>query len=83
MSTFDALDKTYWAVSPDGIRYYREFAPYMTLGLNASFMFNMENQAATQELNTLLVRYMDGQLSADQLVKELDKKLEMMYLETN
>lgn len=55
----------------------------MTLGLNASFMFNMENQAATQELNTLLVRYMDGQLSADQLVKELDKKLEMMYLETN
>lgn len=79
----DALDKTYWAVSPDGIRYYREFAPYMTLGLNASFMFNMENQAATQELNTLLMRYMDGQLSADQLVKELDKKLEMMYLETN
>lgn len=79
----DTLDKTYWAVSPDGIRYYREFAPYMTLGLNAAFMFNMEDAAATQELNTLLVRYMDGQLSADQLVKELDKKLEMMYLEAN
>lgn len=77
------LEQSYWAVSPDGVRYYREMAPYMTLGLNAAFMFNMENAAANQELNNLLIRYMDGQLSADQLVKELDKKLEMMYLETN
>ena len=77
------LEQSYWAVSPDGVGYYREMAPYMTLGLNAAFMFNMENAAANQELNNLLIRYMDGQLSADQLVKELDKKLEMMYLETN
>ena len=77
------LEQSYWAVSPDGVSYYRELAPYMTLGLNAAFMFNMENAAANEELNTLLIRYMDGQLNADQLVKELDKKLEMMYLETN
>ena len=80
-SQLDVLETTYWAVSPDGIRYFRELAPYMTLGLNADFFFNAEDASATEALNDLLLRYLDGQLNAPQLVAELDQKLEMMYLE--
>ncbi len=80
-SQLDVLEATYWAVSPDGIRYFRELAPYMTLGLNADFFFNAEDASATEALNDLLLRYLDGQLNAQQLVAELDQKLEMMYLE--
>lgn len=75
------MDENEWLISAQGIADYRALAPYMTMGQNAQFLYNNENQAATEELNNLLIRFIDGQMDSQQLVRELDKKLDMMFKE--
>lgn len=77
----ERMEQNEWLISAQGIEDYRALARYMTLGQNAQFLYNNENQAATEELNTLLIRFIDGQMDSRQLVKELDKKLDMMFRE--
>ena len=56
----------------------------MTRVSAVSFLYGGSDQAsATQELSNLLNRFIEGQMTAQQLVKELDKKIAMIYLEGN
>ncbi len=75
------MEQNEWLISAKGIADYRALAPYMTMGQNVQFLYNNENQAATEELNNLLIRFIDGQVDSRQLVKELDKKLDKMFKE--
>ena len=78
------MEANEWLASPEGIAAYKRLAPYMTLGSAVSFLYGGSDQAsATQELSNLLNRFIEGQMTAQQLVKELDKKIAMIYLEGN
>ena len=78
------MEANEWLASPEGIAAYKRLAPYMTLGSAVSFLYGGGDQAsATQELSNLLNRFIEGQMTAQQLVKELDKKIAMIYLEGN
>lgn len=73
-----------WQASAEGIAHYRELAQYMTLGRNASFLYSSgDNSGATEELGDILTRYFEGQMSLQQMVVELDKKIQMIYMEGN
>ena len=53
--------------------------PYMHV-LGQSVFINADTSATT-EVNKLLMQYMEGATSLDQLVKELDQRVKLMELE--
>lgn len=73
-----------WLVNAENLAIFRDIAQYMTLGTNANVIYNTTDQGTgTEELGTILMRYIEGQLTKEQTAKELDKKLQMIYMEGN
>ena len=63
-----------WAYSPEDIAFYREnIEPYLVYGLSPVF--------ATDQVNTILSRYLDGQLSLDDCIREFDRVVWMIQME--
>ena len=63
-----------WAYSPEDIAYYREnIEPYLVYGLSPVF--------ATDQVNGILIRYLDGQLSLDDCIREFDRVVWMIQME--
>lgn len=71
-----------YTISPSGIAHYRdELAPVMYVR-TPNFTTSTQDDA-TSELNTLISRYMDGQITLDQFIREADNKMMMIRMENN
>ena len=65
-----------WATSEEDIAFYREnIAPYLVVMTTSAFTGD-SNQA-----QNILERYMGGQMSSDQFIREFDRIITMMQLE--
>ena len=68
-----------WAVSEEDIAAYRELAPQLIVADSADFLSSSTDGA--NEASKLMQRYMDGQIGADQFIRELDRIIQMMQME--
>ena len=72
------VERNRWSVTADDIIEYREnVAPYLVVSTSSS------TSMMTSETRTLRQRFIDGQLSPQQFLKELDRINSMMVLERN
>jgi len=67
-------------ITAQAIADYRVVAEHLNL-LTHSSIINLDNPAANEELNAILNRYMAGQGTMDEALRELDRQFQMMYLE--
>lgn len=66
-----------WAMTTEDIMRYREnIAPYLTLSTNAYSSSN-----ASQQMYSVLSRYYDGQVTADEFIQEIDRIVWMVQME--
>lgn len=68
-----------WRISPETIEQYRNFAEHMTLSGNEMGM--LSNETTQKEFMDVMTRYMQGQLNLDQMIREMDQKMQMIFLE--
>ena len=69
-----------WEVSAEAIAAYRALADDISARLYSP-MFNYSN-ASIEEFWTLLNRYQEGQMQLPDMLREMDRKMQMMYLES-
>lgn len=69
----EQLEARRWDVSPERIAAYREQAPYVVL--------NMDDILSASSIIELESRYLDGALTAEQYVDEVEQRLRLMRLE--
>lgn len=67
-----------WEISAESIERYRELAPYIKVQTS----YELYNGESGEELQKIIMRYRDGQLSVDQMIREMDQKSQMIFLET-
>ncbi len=72
-------EQYYWNIDPESIAKYREIAQYCYTA--AANPLSYRTKDGTSEINTLIERYRDKQISMDQFISEADKKLRMIRLE--
>ncbi len=70
-----AIEENRWAFSEEDIAAYREIAPMISVPTMSLFSGDA-NEAAT-----LMQRYLDRQISADQFIREFDRIILMMQME--
>lgn len=70
-----------WSISAESIANYRELADKMVLGEKSTILSYGDEAGAMSQLQEILTRYFGGQLSAEQMTQEMDKKLQMIYME--
>lgn len=70
-----------WLITEEDIQDYR--ALHELMRINRGNLFYRAGGDQSQELQTLITRYTDGQMPADQFARELDKKVRMMEMEGN
>lgn len=68
-----------WLISEQSIAEYRELAPTISVQGDSEIM--NYTGAGMQVLGDVFQRYMDGQITLDNTIRELDQKLRMIYLE--
>ncbi|MGN0779874.1 MAG: extracellular solute-binding protein [Aristaeellaceae bacterium] len=68
-----------WAISEQDIADYREIAPMFIIADSADFLSSSSDGA--NEASKLIQRYLDGQLGAEQFIRELDRMIQMMQME--
>ena len=68
-----------WAISEEDIAAYRELAPQLIVADSADFLSSSTDGA--NEASKLMQRYMDGQIGAEQFIRELDRIIQMMQME--
>ncbi len=71
-------EKHRFSISEKLIAQYRELVPYIFVDTQ-----NMNFLTGSREAQTLLQRFMQGELKTDQFVREFDRKLQMMRMENN
>lgn len=76
-SVSDESDR--WAVSPEALASYKQFAP--TLFFPASTAFSTRASEAGSSFATLRNRFADGQMDVAQFLSEIDRIAEMVELE--
>ena len=67
-----------YIIHGDAIARYRSIVPYISVETQ-----NLDFLSSSQEAVTLLRRFMEGDLDGQQFVREFDRKLQMMRLESN
>lgn len=68
------VEKRRYAVSEEDIANYREVAPHLTVMTSTVF-------SDSEDIQGILKRYMDGQMSAEQFIREIDRIVTMMLME--
>ncbi|MDR3051099.1 MAG: hypothetical protein LBU67_05205 [Oscillospiraceae bacterium] len=68
-----------YAVSAESLALYRTLAPHMVIPVDSPFWG--ENSTAMREIDKILERMLDKQISLAQCVAEMDKKAAMVFLE--
>lgn len=72
------IERWRWNIAPDTLARYRELAPSIKLFTGTS-LFDGEGG---QELYKIIERHQQGQLDLEQMIRELDQKAQMIFLET-
>ena len=73
------IDKYYWDISPQAIEWYRAHDDNLNvMGFNV--LYSGESYS---ELYTYINQYNEGEISAQEMLVQMDKKLQMMILEGN
>ncbi len=67
-------------ITAEAIADYRAVGEHLNLMMHSS-VTSLDNPEATQELNNLLYRYMAGESTLDEALRELDKRFQMMFQE--
>ena len=75
------LDNTYWMFSPSAIQEYQERAPWLC-PISYDFAMSMVSDGTDSYYDTLNA-YAAGQMSAEEFLSGIDKKVQMMRLEGN
>jgi len=70
----------YWMASAESIAAYRTFAP-LCYTASPNILSYSGNDEGASEINTLIDRYLDGQLTLDQFITQADQKIRMIQLE--
>lgn len=68
-----------WHMSPESIAKYRAIAPTMSVFTDSQLMNG--GGAGMAVIQEVFMRYFGGQVTLDNLIRELDQKLNMIYLE--
>ena len=77
--SLEYVKKNEYMISEGSIRYYQEqIAPAMFVSSPSIFALSED---ASGELSTLIERYLQGQIKAEQMIREMDGKVMMMQLE--
>jgi hypothetical protein len=71
-----------WEVSPTAWEEYRKLAPSIRFYPESMFFNYSLGAAAGEELYGPLTRYADGQMKMEDALREIDKKLRMIYMES-
>lgn len=85
-SSIGRIEPIAWSVEAERLKHYREYAPQITL-YPRSLIINGEmnedgiGNALLFQLYDLLQAYLDGQLSVEEALREMDRRVEMAYLE--
>ena len=69
-----------FAITAQAIADYRVLAERLNL-LTRSSIVSLDNPEANQELNNILIRYIAGQGTLDEALRELDRRFQMMFME--
>jgi len=77
---FEQREAEDFIITAQAIADYRAVAQHLNL-LTHSSIVNLDNPEANQELNAILYRYMGGQTTLDEALRELDRRFAMMHLE--
>ena len=72
-------DDYYWSISAEAIARYREFAPLCFAA--TPNLVNYNTKDGSSQIGKLIERYRQKQMSLDQFVTEVDKKIRMILLE--
>jgi len=75
------MDNTYWMFSPSAIQEYQERAPWLC-PISYDFAMSMVSDGTDSYYDTLNA-YAAGQMSAEEFLSGIDKKVQMMRLEGN
>jgi hypothetical protein len=68
-----------WRISPETLAEYRKMAPLISLAMDSAYS-SLQGGGA-EELSSVMQRYMDGQMRLDDMLREMDKLMRMIYLE--
>lgn len=77
--TLEMIKKQEYRITQEDLDEYR--ARFDSLYFSRGNVFTAGSEESKNEMGTLVQRYADGQLPADQFIKELDKKVRMMAAE--
>lgn len=80
-SNLDYWEENRWAYTPQQIATLREMMPHAVFREDELYMYNPYNEQEPSFLWEVLNRYFAGQLTMDQAVREMDRKLQMMQQE--
>ncbi|MBQ3222430.1 MAG: hypothetical protein IJB41_02320, partial [Clostridia bacterium] len=73
------MEKNYWDIAPEAIEWYRSHDDVIALrGYNV--LYSGENY---EELSEYIMQYYEGEIGYEEMLKGIDKKLQMMLLEGN
>jgi hypothetical protein len=70
----------YWTASAESIASYRELTPLCYTAAPNILSYSDDSEGSS-EIQTLIDRYLDGQLSMDQFITQADQKIRMIQLE--
>lgn len=70
----------YWEVHPDPLLRYRELAPTMKI-TSVPLWSAMQTEGMGKDVSTLIERFRNGEMKAQDFLRELDKKMRMFYME--
>ena len=67
-----------WEYSADVIAEYRRLAPYLSIE-HDSFLWDLYDKL---NIEAILMKYFEGQVTLDQALSELDRKVSLLFLES-
>lgn len=70
-----------WSISAESIANYRQLAGNMVMGNRSQLLSYSDENGGLAQIQEILTRYLGGQIDAEQMAKEMDKKLQMIYME--
>ncbi len=77
----DRREETWWAVTKEDVTIWQGIAEHLTVPLRTLYAGYSAQRAQDAALQQVIHRFCQGQLSMDQLLKELQQKGDMMILE--
>lgn len=69
----------HWVLSPQTIVQWQEIAPYLIITKESPLQY--QDASGQFPAEALMRRYMDGELPAEQFIRQMDEKCQMMLLE--